>query len=150
MCTFRKIVIPDLIRDLGSMRFLSVFFTLFFAVLAEAFFIPVPLMLLFFLFFVILFREAWVVFVGIFFGCILDSLLFVHMGESSLFFIIAASLIFLYGRKFEVEHMGFGLIFSTLASWLYLLVIGQAHVAVLTLLSLVVALILFGSKAHMV
>ena len=62
-----------------------------------------PLVLGVLILFTALYREQWVLVVACVSGIILDILTFHFVGSSSLFFLVAMGVIFLYQRKFEIH-----------------------------------------------
>lgn len=99
----------------------------FLAASIEASVWPLPLTLLIVVYFGITNRSNWVFLLAIVAGIVLDSLTFRPLGMSSFFFLCTIGVLFLYGRKFETDHMLFGIIFTTLASMVYAVVFGNVQ-----------------------
>jgi len=100
-------------------------FVIFFVALLEAVVLPLPLTLVACIFLGIFYRKSWVFFIAIIAGVFLDSLTFRLLGMSSLFFLVTIGLIFLYGRKFETQHILFLVSATTVGSLMYLLLFSQ-------------------------
>lgn len=103
----------------------------FLAASIEASVWPLPLTLLIVVYFGITNRSNWVFLLAIAAGIVLDSLTFRPLGMSSFFFLCIIGVLFLYGRKFETDHMLFGIIFTTLASMVYAVVFGNEPLLVI-------------------
>ncbi|HYK08184.1 MAG TPA: rod shape-determining protein MreD [Candidatus Eisenbacteria bacterium] len=96
------------------------FFSLLLAIGLEATIFSVPLTLVSIIALCVMQRKEWVYIVAVAAGLLLDSLTFRPLGVNALFFLIAVGLIFLYQKKFETHHMLFGVLFSLVASGIYL------------------------------
>lgn len=93
-------------------------------------------------------KEAWFFVVGFFCGILLDVLQVRPIGQSSLFFVLLLTLVFLYERKFEIATVPFVMLSSFFASYLFLQLFSSSFVLLQALLScmLCVFVFLFASK----
>lgn len=99
----------------------------FFAATIEATLWQIPLTLLIVVAFGIFSRQYWVMLLAIVAGIALDSLTFRPLGESSVFFLFVIGVLFLYGRKFETDHVLFGSGYTFLASVAYVVIFGTTQ-----------------------
>lgn len=100
-------------------RFFFYAILLLMAIAFEATLIQIPLTLTMLLSIGILEKRGWILFVGLVAGLLLDSLTFRFMGISSLFFLCVLFLLYLYGKKFEIQHIGFDIFFCFTMSSIY-------------------------------
>lgn len=105
--------------------FLSLLF--FAAIFCEATFFQIPLVLIVIILLGIFQKKEWVLLVGGASGIVLDMVLFGTIGLRSLFFLGTLGLLFLYGKKFETQHILFSVIFVGLASSCYMLLFVYQH-----------------------
>ncbi len=99
----------------------------FLAASIEATLWSLPLTLLLVVYFGITNRSNWIFFFALIAGMLVDSLTFRPLGVSSFFFLLTLGAIFLYGRKFETDPILFGILFTTLASIVYVVVFGSVQ-----------------------
>ncbi len=109
----------------------------------ESTFFHVPFVLIILLLTVIFIQKPWIIFLSIPAGFLLDSLAFRVIGESSLFFAVMMGIFFAYGKKFELESLGFMVFASGLTSLVYFLIFGSETIVIQTGLSIGVGIILF-------
>lgn len=112
------------------------------AVLLEATSIQIPFSLTLLIVFSVLEKRGWLLFLGFFAGLALDGLTFRTLGASSLFFVVALGLLFLYGKKFETHHAGFGAFFLAISALVNSFVFGNPHPFIATGLAVVIGVVM--------
>lgn len=125
------------------MRYLFFLLLFCFALLLETSFVQLPLVLLVLLSFIVIYQSEIVFIAGLFFGILLDALLFRAVGITSLFFLIFLSIIFLYQQKFELRTISFVFVFSFFGSISYLLFFGYTNLLVQTCMSSAVGVAIY-------
>lgn len=103
-----------------------------------------PLVFLCLLCLTIVMRDQRIFFIAFFSGIILDAFSLRFIGETSIFFLLATFLIFLYQRKYEINTYPFVLIASFLGSFLFLVIFGYEAAFIQALTSSFIALLLFA------
>ncbi len=114
-----------------------------FGALCEAVFFKVPFVLIVLLLTLVYIQKPWIILLSIPAGMLLDSLTFRLLGESSLFFAIMMGLFFGYGKKFEIQSLGFVVFASCITSLAYLLIFGSEHIVIQTLFSVGFTVVFF-------
>lgn len=88
-------------------------------------------------------RESWIFSAAFFAGIILDVFYLKTVGTTSIFFLSFLFLVLLYQRKFEIATYTFIAVSSFLGSALYLFLFGYGNVILASVLSSLIALVLF-------
>lgn len=122
---------------------LLLFFLLFCSFFLEITVTTIPLLLLVFLFFWIVTRDPIIFIAAFVMGILFDIQRLGIIGSSSLFFVLFLGVIVLYERKFEIETFPFIFVSSTIGSFLFLLLLGFHHIVEQSLLTGVIAVVLF-------
>lgn len=110
----------------------------------EALVIKIPFVWILLLISLIFVHKQWILILSIPSGILLDSFTFRMVGESSLFFALMMAFFFAYGKKFELQSIGFVLAGSAISTFCYFLVFGSDQLVFQTILSVGVAVVLFG------
>ena len=103
--------------------------------------VPVFLILLF-----VFYEKPWVFVLAFFAGILLDLSLFRPLGQTSVAFALFLLIISLYGKKFEVKTVPFVFFSSFLGSLIYLRFFGYQMVLFQSLISSILAVLLFRLK----
>lgn len=110
------------------MKWILLVIAIFVGTFLEVTLIQIPFVLIFLLLALIFIQKPWIILLGIPSGLLLDSLSFRLLGESSLFFIVVMALSFAYGRKFEIQSVGFVIFATLLSSFFYCLIFSATSV----------------------
>lgn len=94
----------------------------------EALVFKVPFVLIVLLLTLVFVHKPWIILLSIPAGVLLDSLTFRVLGGSSLFFAICMGLFFAYGRKFEIQSIGFVIFASGITSAFYFFLFGSENI----------------------
>lgn len=116
---------------------------LFFATILETI-TTIPLALIVLLCLYIVFEKPTLFILAFFSGLFLDLFLLRILGQSSLFFVLFLIVVFMYERRFEIKTLPFVFIASFLGALFYLLTYGNNYVLGQTLVSSVIAVLLFN------
>lgn len=76
-------------------------------------------------------------------GLFLDMFTLKSLGISSLFFVLYVFLIYLYRRKFEIENLGFVIVFSFFGSFIYLVISGTGLAIFESVIAMLISAISF-------
>lgn len=76
-------------------------------------------------------------------GMFLDMLTLKTVGISSLFFVLYVLIIYLYRRKFEIENLGFVVVFSFIGSFIYLFITGSGFALIESFIATLISSISF-------
>lgn len=120
-------------------RFVLLLFLLI-SLILEATAIRIPLTLVVVLLIAMTQKKNGVFLLAIVCGFILDSLMFRILGETSAFFLLAVGLLFLYGRKYETDHLGFASVFLLVSSIVYELVFGLPNAFIAGIIASVIGI----------
>jgi hypothetical protein len=121
------------------MRWVSLFFLLFIAVLLESTVVSMPLVFIILLCGAVVFASPAIFFWAFFTGIVLDAMMLQILGARSLFLLLVLTVAFLYQRKFEIQRLRFILIFSFLGSLLYGWIFEYDYVLMQAIIASVVA-----------
>ncbi len=113
------------------------------AVLIESTVLSVPLTICSLLVLYILYRQSLLFGIAFISGLFLDILLVRTIGVSSMFFVVAIFIVFLYERKFETQTLPFVLFSSFIGSIVYMLVFGYGFLIFQGLVSAVITTCVF-------
>lgn len=102
-----------------------------------------PLVLLLLLNMAVASRKTSILIAGFFCGLIFDILVMNPLGQTSIFYIIFLSLIFLYERKYDIQTFPFVLISSFLGSFTFLYIQGSNFIFLESIVSAFVGLLIF-------
>lgn len=91
----------------------------------------------------VIFRKPWVFFAAFLGGLVLDLFFLRHLGQTPIILTLFIFVISLYERKFETQTLSFVFISSFLGSFIYLMIFGYNNVLVQSLVSALVAVLLF-------
>ncbi len=94
-------------------------------ILLESSITSLPLVLLVILIGAVTLKKNEIFLLAFLSGMFLDMLTLKTIGVSSLFFVLYVFLIYLYRKKFEIENLGFVIVFSFFGSFLYLIITGS-------------------------
>lgn len=120
-----------------------IFWLLFFLSLVLGVLTTLPLVLILFVVFYAIKKDAWLFIAAFFTGLILDLILVKTIGATSLFLVTFLFLEELYGRKFETATIPFVFIASFMGSIFYLLILGQTLIFQQSITSSIMALGVF-------
>lgn len=115
---------------------------LFFSIITQSLF-AFPFFLGLLLIFYIFNRSSSIFFAAFIFGLVLDIITLESLGKSSLFFLIFLFVISLYESKFETKTLPFVLLVSFFGSFIYLFILGQNNIILISFLSSLFCGILF-------
>jgi cell shape-determining protein MreD len=88
-------------------------------------------------------RKEWVFFLAFAAGIILDALSLRLLGQSSLYFIIYISLVFLYQGKFEITTKLFIFASSFVGSFGFLVMFSYGNILLQSLISAIIGVLMF-------
>jgi cell shape-determining protein MreD len=114
------------------------------AVLLEGTVTTIPLVVVVLLCLTVMKRGGIVFLLAFFSGILLDIMTLHTLGQSSLFFTVMIFLVFLYQRKYEIHSYPFIVFSSFFGSLFFLLFFGYGSWFVQSLISAVIAVILFA------
>lgn len=117
------------------------------ALLLEISILPIPFTVIFLIFLTISEQKPWVFLAALGSGVVLDSLFFRPIGATSLFLLATSGVLFLYSRKFEINHVLFGVISASLACFFYALIFNNQYLFLILFLSIFANILVFGSLA---
>ena len=121
--------------------FLSILFLL--AILLEVTIIQLPFVMLLLLLITVMYRTEWVFILSIFLGILVDSLLFRHLGVTSLFYLCFSLGIFWYEQKFELRTIPFVGLMSSIGALAYFLLFGSQMLFLQIIMTCAVGILLF-------
>ncbi len=123
------------------MAFLTVLFIIF--VILEVSVTTIPLTLILLLNFAVASRKTQVFVFAFILGILIDIMLGNAVGQTSIFYIIFLSVVFLYDRKFDIQTFPFVFIASFLGSFLYLVIYDSRLLLPTSLTSALISIFLF-------
>lgn len=112
-------------------------------IFVESVFFQIPLTLVIIIVAAIFQKKESVLFLAVVAGLILDSLLFRPLGITSLFFLGVIGILLVYKRKFETNHILFGVLFTTFSSMCYILLFKYQQLFLTTTATVLLAVFLF-------
>lgn len=121
------------------MKYFIVSLILLFAIVLEASWVQLPLVLLSILLLGVLLKEHWIFFAAFVAGIFLDITAFRTVGISSMFFVVMLGGVFLYERKFEIQSMPFVAFATLISSSLYFFFFGSTVAIVQLLVSIAIS-----------
>lgn len=91
----------------------------------------------------VIFKKPWIFFIAFLLGLFLDLFLLRSLGQTGLILSIFILIITLYERKFEAQTLAFVFFTTFLGSFIYLMIFGYNNVLVQSLITALVAVLLF-------
>ena len=125
------------------MKWLIFFLLLFIAILLESTISTLPLVFIVLLCGAVVYKETEILIAAVIAGVVLDMLLFRIAGVTSIFFLVALLLAFLYEKKFEIKSLPFITVFSFVGSMIYCLIFVRNMIFLQAVISCVLVICLF-------